>query len=137
MIEKFRVQAKKNGEWKTQKLFSEEEEPSLACTLADQISKSKNFDEVRVLEAIVDAALGKTTYTLKYSPKDEADFLPPVEPEIREKYPPQPYPLLIQKGVTGEWVVLEKKNTSNHSLFGVKGWLAYAMYILAVGPLWS
>lgn len=134
MAEKYRVQAKADGEWKTRKLFYADEDYSLACTHADEIFETGDFDEVRILEAKADVASGKISYTLKYTLKHETDFLSPVDPDSDGGKPSEQYPLLIQKGITGEWVVLEKKNASNHPLFGVKGWLAYAMYILALGP---
>jgi len=84
LAEKYRIQAKKGGEWKTQELFSSTDDYSKACAAVDQLTKTGEFDEVRMLEAITDKTTEKLIYKLRYSgdgridkPARESDISPP------------------------------------------------------------
>ena len=41
----------------------------------------------------------------------------------------------MQKGLTGEWIVVGPLFAKRHKLFGVYGWLAVLAFSLAVGPV--
>jgi hypothetical protein len=132
LTEKFRIQTKLDGEWKTQKLFSNKEEFSNVLSTAQHMSQANEFDEVRVLEAYENEADEKISYKQKYSSRDifqatsEEDELP--KKSLVET-------VAVDKGVSGEWICLSEKFASNHPLYGVGGWLSYLYFVLIVNSL--
>jgi|GEM_PF-3779555 len=133
MAEKYRIQALVNGAWKTRSVFSEQDDYTDVCRAADQLRAAGESSEVRILEAYKTDQSGKLAYRVSFSQKASAvDRLP--EQSFPGKYAlsgPEMY--AIEKGLTGEWVEISEAQAKRHPLYGVKGWLFFLFFSLAVG----
>ncbi|NVK17121.1 MAG: hypothetical protein HWE30_00345 [Methylocystaceae bacterium] len=135
MIEKYRIQAKTNGEWKTQLIFSEDETYHQVRMACDRIMASGGFEDVRILEVYKNVKSGKPAYRESYSflssavEQEQANSLH----DITEPIKPSKHKVI--NGITGEWIELDEQYAKKHPLYGIYGWLAYFASALFVGPL--
>ena len=133
MAEKYRIQVLVNDAWKTQSVFSEQDDYNDVCKAADHLGAAGENSEVRILEAYKTDQSGKRAYRVIFPHKASSTdrFM---EQSSSDKYAfsdPETYE--IEKGSTGEWVQISEAQAQRHPLYGVKGWLFFLFFSLAVG----
>lgn len=134
MDDQYRIQAKTDGEWKTQKVFSSRDSYGDVRSGTDNLAASGRFEAVRILEAYTDQESGEKAYRTAF----ESDFQPTEKPlnetasKNRERPAPEIYKL--KRGLTGEWVQLSETQAKQHPLYGVEGWLVPVCFLLFFSP---
>lgn len=133
MSELYRVYARRDGDWKQQKSFDSRDQFAEAKAFADRLARMSEFDGAIVLERVIDGVSNKP----KYEPLYRARGANGDSAKIGKKPLPKPIELIVQKGLTGKWIVVDEKYAERHALYGIEGWLSFFVYTLFAGPLFS
>ena len=121
----FQLFGSNGGEWQIVKSFNNPEDLALAQSKADLLLENGLFRKAMVLEATAG------------DPK--AKFKPVYRKSLNAKNPQkfERLELVINKGLTGEWIVIPEKYAKRYKYFGVYGFLCWLYFILIVGPVFS
>ncbi|MDV7341826.1 hypothetical protein RYZ26_19680 [Terasakiella sp. A23] len=135
MTETYRIQARQNGTWKTQQVFTEGDSYAHVRAAADALVNEGDFEDIRILEVYRDEKTDKMHYRECYSLIGSAVDLEKIDEQL---YPHKPSKTIGYKNIqtlTGEWILLDEKQAKEHPLYGIYGWLAFFVFQLVWGPL--
>ena len=123
MDDRYRIQAKTDGAWKTQMVFSSRDSYGDARSETEKLVASGRFEAVRILEAYTDRKSGEKAYRIAFKLAPPPTEKPLNETASEKRTRSKPEVSRLKKSLTGEWVQLSETQAKQHPLYGVEGWL--------------
>jgi len=121
----FQLFASNGDNWQSVKNFSSPDDLATARMEADRLVESGQFQNAMVVERMAGDLKAKPKPVYRKSFKS---------PKKRET---ESLELVVQKGLTGEWIVIPEKYAKRYKYYGANGLVAWLAFILVAGPIFE